>query len=122
VYFDTFAEAYHEVERGKIIGFIHFASNFTQSLVDIRDNLYNANPGSFDSGDISVYLDNSDQQITFFLERKLRELYQTFAQSVMEDCNYPKQLGTIPIQFMTPVYGHMDAEFQEYMAPGVVMT
>jgi hypothetical protein len=40
----------------------------------------------------------------------------------MIDCHYPKQLGTIPIQFMTPVYGTMDAEFQEYMAPGVVMT
>lgn len=67
-------------------------------------------------------MDKSDQQITFFLERKLRQTFKDFAEALMVDCQYPKALGNIPISFMEPVYGSLDEEFTEFVAPGVVMT
>lgn len=77
---------------------------------------------SFLYREIMVRLDMSNQQVAFFLERKLRETYSTFAQQLMVDCELPKALGTIPIRFEKPVYSTFDAAFQEYAAPGVIMT
>ena len=72
--------------------------------------------------EINVRLDMSNQQVAYFLERKLRETYSDFAQQLMEDCALPKQLATIPVRFEEPIYSTFDAEFREYAAPGVIMT
>lgn len=81
-----------------------------------------ADSGSFLTSEIKVYLDKSDQQVTFFLEKKLIETYKEFAEDVMSDCHLPKQLANIPITFEDPVYGSFNDEFTDFMAPGVVMT
>uniref|UniRef100_A0A182QE61 Uncharacterized protein n=1 Tax=Anopheles farauti TaxID=69004 RepID=A0A182QE61_9DIPT len=121
-YYDTYEDAYRDARKGKILGFIHFAENFTESLQDVRDNVRDADDGSFHTSEIKVYLDKSDQQITFFIEKKLLQTYREFAESLMSDCRLPKQLANIPITFETPIYGTFDEEFTDFMAPGVVMT
>uniref|UniRef100_A0A182R677 Uncharacterized protein n=1 Tax=Anopheles funestus TaxID=62324 RepID=A0A182R677_ANOFN len=121
-YYDTYEDAYRDARKGKILGFIHFSENFTESLQDVRDNVRDADDGSFHTSEIKVYLDKSDQQITFFIEKKLLQTYREFAESLMSDCRLPKQLANIPITFETPVYGTFDEEFTDFMAPGVVMT
>lgn len=121
-YYTNYEDAYKAAKHGKLAGIIYFASNFTGSLEDVHINSRNAADGSFENKDIQVFLDKSDQQITFFLERKLRETFKEFAETLMLDCGFPKQLGNIPIQFEDPVYGTMDEEFTDFVAPGVVMT
>lgn len=64
----------------------------------------------------------TDQQIAFYLEKKFRQAYKTFAENLMEDCNFPKQLGNIPMRFETPVYGKEDEEYTTFVAPGIIMT
>lgn len=86
------------------------------------DNARHASEVSFNNREIRVRLDMSNQQVAFFVERKLRETYATFAKQLMTDCELPEALGTIPIRFHTPVYSTFDAPFQEYAAPGVIMT
>lgn len=122
IYYKDEAAAYKDAREAKIIGYIHIASNFTDSLADIRDEGRQADPGSFENGEIRIRLDNSNQQISYFLERKLRELYGDFAQNLMVDCEFSRKLGSIPVKFETPVYGSFDVEFKQYAAPGVVMT
>lgn len=122
IYFDSKDEAYAEAKKANIIGFIHFASNFTESIKDLLDNNRDALNGSFENREIQVRLDMSNQQVAFFLERKLREAYGAFAQNLMSDCGLPRALATIPINFKKPVYSSFDADFQEYAAPGVIMT
>ncbi|EAT33290.1 AAEL014428-PA [Aedes aegypti] len=121
-HYESFDDAYKAAKTGKIWGFIYFSDNFTESLQDVRDNVRDANPGSFHTSEIKVYLDKSDQQVTFFLEKKLIETYKEFAERVMSDCHLPKQLANIPITFEDPVYGSFQDEFTDFMAPGVVMT
>lgn len=101
---------------------VHFEKNFTESIIKIRDEGRNTDEGSFSSGEIKIYMDKSDQQLTFFLEKKLRQTYLEFAESMMSDCGLPVKLGNIPIDFATPIYGSFDGEYTDYMAPGVVMT
>lgn len=105
-----------------IIGFIHFASNFTESIVQIRDDGRDADDGSFLNSEIQIRLDMSNQQVAYFLERKLREIYGDFAQNLMMDCELPKSLGSIPVRFETPIYGAFDTPYKDYAAPGVIMT
>jgi len=122
VYFRSYDEAYQQARHGKLAGIIYFASNYTQSLEDIHINGREANNGSFENKDVQVFLDKSDQQITFFLERKLRQTFREFAENLMVECGFPRQLGNIPIQFEDAVYGTLDEEFTDFVAPGVVMT
>lgn len=56
------------------------------------------------------------------MERKLREHYQTFINDILTDCNIPQSVASIPINLLEPIYGSEDMEFQQYVAPGVVMT
>ncbi|KAG5674743.1 hypothetical protein PVAND_004694 [Polypedilum vanderplanki] len=121
-FYDTFDAAYQDAKKGKVMGVIYFAKNFTQSMADIRDEGRFANEGSFFNAEIQIFMDKSDQQLTFFLEKKLRQTYQEFAQSLMADCNYPVKLGNIPIDFEQPIYGSYDGVYTDYIAPGVVMT
>lgn len=86
------------------------------------DHNQDATNGSFDNREIQVRLDMSNQQVAYFLERKLRETYGEFAQKLMVDCGLPRALATIPIDFKKPVYSSFEADFQEYAAPGVIMT
>lgn len=122
IYYNDEATAYADARQALIIGFVHFASNFTESLADIRDEGRQAGIGSFESGEIRIRLDNSNQQISYFLERRLREIYGDFAQNLMSDCDLPKKLSSIPVRFEKPVYGDFNVEFKQYAAPGVVMT
>lgn len=122
IHFDSTNEAYAEAKKANIIGYVHFASNFTESIKDILDNNRDALSQSFDNREIQVRLDMSNQQVAFFLERKLREAYGAFAQNLMADCELPRALASIPINFKKPVYSSFDADFQEYAAPGVIMT
>lgn len=121
-YYDTEADAYRDAHAAKIIGYVHFARNFTASLVDIRDEGRRAKQGSFDGREVKIRLDNSNQQISYFLERRLREVYRDFAEDMMTDCEYPAKLSNIPVRFETPVFGSFDVEYKQYAAPGVVMT
>lgn len=121
-FYSSFDEAYADARKGKVMGVIYFAKNFTESLTNIRDDGRNAPQGSFISSEIQIYMDKSDQQLTFFLEKKLRQTYLEFAQNLMSDCEFPIKLGNIPIDFLTPIYGSYDGTYTDYMAPGVVMT
>lgn len=121
-FYNSFDDAYAEARKGKVMAVLYFAKNFTESIMNIRDDGRNADQGSFTSSEIKIYMDKSDQQLTFFLEKKLRQTYLEFAEQMMADCKLPIKLGNVPIDFATPIYGSFDGEYTDYMAPGVVMT
>lgn len=121
-YYNTFDEAYADAKKGNVIGVIYFAMNYTESLAERRDEGRNADEGSFENSEVQIYMDKSDQQLTFFLEKRLHETYKEFAEQLMTDCEFPIKLSNVPIDFMTPIYGSFDGVYTDYMAPGIVMT
>ena len=56
------------------------------------------------------------------MERKLRTSYQAFSEKLMTDCNLPMRLGNLPMRFFDPIVGKFEAEYKEFIAPGIVMT
>lgn len=121
-FYKSFDEAYADARKGKVMGVIYFAKNFTESTAYIREQGRNASEETFTTREIQIYMDKSDQQLTFFLEKKLRQTYLEFSESIMADCGLPIKLGNIPIDFLTPIYGSFDGVYTDYMAPGIVMT
>jgi hypothetical protein len=121
-YYDTFDEAYRDARKGKVMGVIYFAENFTQSMAELRDEGRYASEGSFQNAEIQIFMDKSDQQLTFFLEKRLSETYKEFTEKLMADCKFPIKLGNIPIGFEKPIYGSYDGVYTDYIAPGIVMT
>ncbi|GAB0099833.1 ABC transporter G family member 20 [Sergentomyia squamirostris] len=122
VYYDTKEEAQDAAKKGKITGYIHFARNFTESIAEIRDDGRYATNESFYTSEIQIFMDMTDQQISFFLERKLRSTYIRFSENLMADCDFPLALGNIPIHFYEPIFGKAEGEFKEFIAPGIIMT
>ncbi|XP_004530724.1 ABC transporter G family member 23 [Ceratitis capitata] len=122
VYYKTEDEAYSAAKRTEVLGYIMFPSNFSESIKTRMEDGRYADDGTVENSEMSVHIDMTDQQIGYFIERKLRDSFGSFVKGVLTDCNLPTGLGNIPIQFQEPVYGSFDIEFQQYVAPGVVMT
>lgn len=119
--YKTYDEAYADAKRGKIIGFIHFAPNFTESLNTLQTLGREADSGSVDNSRINFRMDQSDLQLTFYMQLTFYQIYKDFVQNMMGDCNLPIKLGTIPVSFEQPIYGDFKNDFKQSMAPPMIM-
>lgn len=120
VHYKTFDEAYRDAKKGKIFGFMYFARNFTESLEMVQTNGRFSEDGSADNSKIQIYMDQSDLQLTFFMQLKFYEIYKNFTQHMMSDCQLPIKLGNVPVSFEKPIYGSFDTDFKHSMAPPMV--
>lgn len=119
-YYKSFDDAFKDAKRGKIIGFMHFARNFTEALDAVQREGRFSDDGSADNSRIQIFMDQSDLQLTFFLQSKFYQIYKNFTQHMMADCNLPIKLGNVPVNFETPIYGSYDTDFKNSMAPPMV--
>lgn len=121
VFYDTYEKALADAKSGKIIGFIYFASNFTESLDLVQQDGRFSDDGSADNSKIQIRMDQSDLQLTFFLQAKFYQTYKKFSQNMMSDCELPINLGNVPVTFEDPIYGNYEADFKHSMAPAMIM-
>ena len=89
VYYKTFEEAFHDAKKGKIIGFMYFAKNFTESLNTVQTQGRFTDDGSASNSKIEIRMDQSDLQLTFFLQARFYQLYKRFTEHLMADCHLP---------------------------------
>lgn len=121
VFFKTFEEAYAEAKKGNVIGIIVFASNFSESLNEVHELRGKTDEFTKSNSKMKIYLDQTNQQLTFFLQRSLYDVYVEYSQSMLIDCGLPKKLDSIPIDFQQPIYGTYSADFKQTMAPSMIM-
>lgn len=115
-FYDNYDDAFRDASAGRIIGFILFASNFTESLTLFNDDLdYNT-----DNGVIQVFLDQTDLQKTTFMQKKLYDTYEKFTGSLMTSCDRAKRAGSIPIVFEAS-FGDMNFDMKTTLVPGFVV-
>ncbi|XP_034471619.1 ABC transporter G family member 20 [Drosophila innubila] len=121
-YYATEAAALADAKRTVTVGYIHFAKNFSESVYELIEDGIHASDGAVDNAELSVHIDMTDQQVAYFMQRKLRDKFSNFMNNVVQECNVSAALVKLPVQFEDPIYGNMEIEFQQYCAPGVVMT
>jgi len=116
-FYESFDEAFADAKKGKIIAVIEFSANFTESLSEVYSYGNAALDSSIDRSRINVFMDHSNYQLMFYIEKQIYETYDNFAQSLLKDCNFNKRTGKLPIIFLDPIYGDKDAEFALGMMP-----
>lgn len=119
-FYENFDDAYDDVKHGKLNGFIQFSENFTSSLHPLnewQDNMENHT----ENGEIQIFLDQSDRQITFFLKQKLFDVFEEFTENLMQDCGKSRKSGSAPIRIET-LFGSLKDEMQRSMTPGIIVT
>lgn len=114
VFFESFEEAYGEAKKGKIIGIVHFKANFTESLSKNLQDDSNKNQ-------INIYLDETNLQLKLFIVQNILETFKNYTENLMKDCELPKKLKNIPVEFMQPIYGKLKPNFTQSMAPSMMV-
>lgn len=119
-FYSRIEDAYEDSKQGKTIGFIKFSKNFSSCLHSLND-FSDLQGNQTDEGEIQIYLDQSDRQITFFLKQKLFEIYENFMEDLMKDCGKSKSAGKTPMKIET-MFGSLKDEMQRSITPGIIVT
>ena len=53
---------------------------------------------------------------------RLSEAYQAFSEDLLDSCDLPGELASLPVSFEEPIYGNNEPTFTEFMAPGVILS
>lgn len=122
VYYRDYQTAYNDAKNGIVKGIIYFASNFTESLEIVHRDREATLDSIFDHSRIQIFMDRTDQLITYFLDRKLWETYKEYSEKLMSDCEMPIKLGNIAINLMDPIYGSFSSNYKETLSPGTILT
>ena len=122
MFYRNYEDALYDAVKGRMMGVIYFASNFTESFsqrTSMKSKILNE---SYDNSDIQIYLDQSDLQLSMFLKSKIFETYKEFSEKLFSDCGLPKKLGNVPVAFQQPIYGHNNEMIQVSTEPAYLLT
>lgn len=123
VFYKYYKDAFKDAKEGKLIAIIHIASNYTKSLQDSlsrNEDDDNDDDSNLANREISVYVDQSNRQISYFFQRKLMDSYSSYTKKLMIDCEVSDKFMSMPIEFRDPIYGQFDANFKDSMGPPVI--
>ncbi|CAG5014132.1 unnamed protein product [Parnassius apollo] len=119
--YNTTEEAKQAVASRSIYAALHFSHNFSSAL-DKRVTEGNVNDDVLEDSNIAVWLDSADYQISNFIKLQLHKTYEKFTKRAMIACGRNEDLVQIPVRFQEPIYGSMDSQVVEFMAPGIMIT
>lgn len=119
--YNTVEEAKHAVAKHHLYGGLHFPNNFSDAL-SLRVAEGRVDNETVDESTISVWVDMTDYQLSYFIKMQMHKAYEKFAKRSMMACGKNEDLVQMPVRFQEPIYGTMEAEVVAYMAPGVMVT
>lgn len=112
------ADAFDGVYKGEYWGVVGFGQNFTGDLMK-RMMQRQVSREVVDGGSVHVWLDLTNRQIAFMLQKKLHEAFQTFVDNKLGSFSY---LVALPIKFEEPIYGSVNTDFTTFVTPGAVLS
>lgn len=123
IFYKNSKDAFKDAKQGKLIAVIHIASNYTKYMQDNlsrNENDDKDDDSKFENREISVHVDQSNRQISFFFQKKLMDSYSSYSKKLMHDCQVPEKYLNLPIDFRNPIYGQFDGNFRDSMGPSMV--
>ncbi|CAB3383900.1 Hypothetical predicted protein [Cloeon dipterum] len=121
-FYSDVKSAQDAVKKGDVWGTLHFGANFSVGLEERNEKGKDTSDLALEMGELSVWLDMSDRQISLLLKKQILDAYKTFFRELLFDCELNHKYGEIPIQFKPPVYGVEYPSYTMFMAPGVILT
>ncbi|XP_040563313.1 ABC transporter G family member 20 isoform X1 [Lepeophtheirus salmonis] len=120
-YFEDEQLAKTEVLNGEIWGYMTISSNFSEAFLDRLWNTLNVDSESLLQSSLRVYLDMTNQQVSFSIKRIIFDSYKDFIGGLMTDCELPSELAASPVRYEDPIYGVENPSFTSFMAPGIIV-
>ncbi|XP_067466841.1 ABC transporter G family member 23 isoform X1 [Thunnus thynnus] len=111
-------DAFDGIYNGEYWGVISFGKNFTSYLTK-RMIQRQVSREVIDGGSVHVWLDLTNRQIAFMLQKKLHEAFQAFVDNKLGSMSY---LVAMPIKFEEPIYGSLNTDFTTFVTPGAVLS
>ncbi|XP_025753523.1 ABC transporter G family member 23-like, partial [Oreochromis niloticus] len=111
-------EAFEGIYNGDYWGVIGFGENFTSYLTK-RMVQRQVSEEIIDGGSVHIWLDQTNQQIAFMLQKKLQEAFKALVDHKLGDRAYQVAL---PIKFEEPIYGSQNKVFTTFVTPGAVLS
>ncbi|KAG8226599.1 hypothetical protein J437_LFUL007291 [Ladona fulva] len=111
-----------KVRRGRAWGAVIIPENFTKALNERIDRGIEADEELIDNGDVQVYLDMSDQQLSTLIRRRLYADLHDLLNEIYTNCGLNPKIGTAAIKFNDPVFGVKEPTFQSFTIPAVIIT
>nr|XP_015218773.1 PREDICTED: ABC transporter G family member 20-like [Lepisosteus oculatus] len=112
------SEAFTGVRDGRYWGIIGFGSNFSTDLM-MRMLQKSVTKQVVEGGTVHVWLDMTNRQIAFMLQKKLQEAFESFVQDKLGTLSY---LVSLPVKFEEPIYGSSNPDFTSFVTPGAVLS
>lgn len=110
------------VREGSAWGVIAIGANFSAALHYRFFLGVNADNRTIEDSSINVYLDMTNQQIGYTLQKSIFEAFSSFSADILQRMNKNPALAQLPVVIKAPVYGVDKPSFTEFMAPGIIIS
>ncbi|XP_075525864.1 ABC transporter G family member 23-like isoform X1 [Dermacentor variabilis] len=114
--------ALDSVRKGSSWGVIAIGANFSAALHYRFFLGVNADNRTIEDSSINVYLDMTNQQIGYTLQKTIFEAFSSFSADILIRMNKNPALAQLPVVIKAPVYGVDKPSFTEFMAPGIIIS
>jgi len=95
--------------------------NYSEALFSRFWSQSEADESTRNQSTTQVFLDMTNQQIAYTLQKGIADGFEDFMTELLKDCNMPEDMANLPLHFNTPIYGAPDPNFTEFMAPGIII-
>lgn len=106
---------------GNVWGVASFHQNFSEAFLDRIWSQTESTEKSRNQSTAQFYLDMTNQQVAFTMQKAISDSYSTFMSDLLKDCNFPQDMASLPLRFNDPIYGDFNPSFTEFMAPGIII-
>lgn len=114
--------AIESVRSGHTWGVIAIGANFSTAL-QYRFLLgVDADNKTIDDSSINVYLDMTNQQIGYTVQKTIFEAFAIFSEDILKRMQKNPALAQLPVVIKAPIYGVGKPSFTEFMAPGIIIS
>ena len=86
------------------------------------DDLTGMDESVINGSSITISMDVTNQHIAFTLQLKLVEAFEGFMKQLVDCCEFPEAMASVPLVFDKPIYGTNELTFTDFMAPGIILT
>ncbi|CAF1036976.1 unnamed protein product [Adineta steineri] len=119
--FNDFTNAMDAVKQGHYWGVAVFRYNFSQAIIN-KLIFAKTDPATLNASSIHLYLDMTNQQVSFVMQNVILTSTQLFLKDVLSHHKVDPALADPPVIVEIPVYGAKGQKFLNFAAPGMMIS
>ncbi|CAF1499746.1 unnamed protein product [Adineta steineri] len=119
--FNDFTNAMNAVKEGHYWGVAVFRYNFSQAIIN-KLIFAKTDPATLNASSIHLYLDMTNQQVSFVMQNVILTSTQLFLKDVLSHHKVDPALADPPVIVEIPVYGAKGQKFLNFAAPGMMIS